>query len=105
MDTLYCICKLLPIYSKSPIFAHKSRYASFLHGVFGNPSGYFVCDLVTQILGTVPYDTQSSDCIKQGAIFKPLRIRLNKSANDVTFAPKFCVVSRWLPANKSVAFY
>jgi len=26
------------------IFAHENRYASFLHGVFENPSCYFVSD-------------------------------------------------------------
>jgi len=40
----YHIGKILPIYSMSAIFAHKSRYARFLHGVFGNPSCYFVSD-------------------------------------------------------------
>jgi len=40
----YYIGKILPIYRISAIFAHKSRYASFLHGVFGNPSYYFVYD-------------------------------------------------------------
>jgi len=38
------IAKIPLAYSISPIFAHKSRYASFLHGVFGNPSSYFVYD-------------------------------------------------------------
>jgi len=38
----YYICKILPMYSISAIFAHKSYYASFLHGVFRNPSCYFV---------------------------------------------------------------
>jgi len=40
----YYIGKILPIYSISAIFAHKSHYASFLHGVFENPSCYFVYD-------------------------------------------------------------
>jgi len=40
----YYIGKILPICSISAIFAHKSRYASFLHGVFGNSSCYFVYD-------------------------------------------------------------
>jgi len=34
----YYIGKILLIYSISLIFAHESRYACFLHGVFGNPS-------------------------------------------------------------------
>jgi len=38
----YYIGKILPIYSISAIFAHKSHYASFLHGVFRNPSCYFI---------------------------------------------------------------
>jgi len=38
----YYIGKILPIYSILSIFAHESRYASFLHGVFGNPSCYFI---------------------------------------------------------------
>ena len=45
------------------IFAHKSRYASFLNRVFGNPSCYFVYNESTQILCTVPYNAQPSDCI------------------------------------------
>jgi len=40
----YYISKILPIYRILAIFAHKSRYASFLHGVFGNPSYYFIYD-------------------------------------------------------------
>jgi len=35
----YYIDKIPPILA---IFAHESRYASFLHGVFGNPSCYFI---------------------------------------------------------------
>jgi len=59
----YYIDKIRPIYSISAIFPHESRYASFLHGMFGNPSCYFVYDLM-QILCTVPYDPQPSDCIE-----------------------------------------
>ena len=62
------------------------------------------CMINWRKLCTVPYDAQISDCIKQCAIFRPLRNRPNKPANDVTFAPRFCVVSRWLPANKAVIF-
>ena len=40
----YYVGKILPIYRISAILAHKSCYASFLHGVFGNPSCYFVSD-------------------------------------------------------------
>jgi len=40
----YHIGKIPPIYNTSAICAHKSHYASFLHGVFGNPSCYFVSD-------------------------------------------------------------
>jgi len=40
----YHIGKILPIYSISAIFAHKSRYTSFLHRVFRNLSCYFVSD-------------------------------------------------------------
>jgi len=40
----YYIVKILPIYSISAIFAHKSRYANFLHRVFKNPSCYFIYD-------------------------------------------------------------
>jgi len=59
----YYIGKIQPIYNISAIFAHESRYASFLHGVFGNPSCYFVYDLM-QILCTVSYDALPSDCIE-----------------------------------------
>jgi len=59
----YCIGKFGPTYSISAIFAHESHYASFLHGVFGNPTCYFVYDLM-QILCTVPYDALPSDCIE-----------------------------------------
>jgi len=59
---------------------------------------------LTQILCTVPYDTQPSDCIKYSAIFIPLHNHPNKPTCDVKFAPRFCVVSRWLPANKSMVF-
>ena len=44
MLPMYYIGKILTIYSISAIFTHKNRYASFLHGVFGNPSCYFVYD-------------------------------------------------------------
>jgi len=60
----YYIGKSMPIYSISAIINHKSRYATFLHEVFGNPSCYFISDKLTQILCTVPYDAQLSDCIK-----------------------------------------
>jgi len=40
----YDIGKIPPIYNISAIFAHKSRYANYLHGVFGNQSCYFVSD-------------------------------------------------------------
>jgi len=40
----YYISKILPIDSISAIFVHKSFYVSFLHGVFLNPSWYFVYD-------------------------------------------------------------
>jgi len=40
----YSIGKIPLIYSISATFAHKSQYASFLHGVFGNPSCNFICD-------------------------------------------------------------
>jgi len=40
----YYIGKIPLIYSISAIFAHKSHYDSFLHGVFGNQSLYFVYD-------------------------------------------------------------
>jgi len=40
----YYIGKILPMYSISAIFAHKSCCDSFLHGVFGNQSCYFVYD-------------------------------------------------------------
>jgi len=40
----YYIVKILQICSISGIFTHKSGYASFLHGVFGNLSCYFVYD-------------------------------------------------------------
>ena len=56
-----------------------------------------------QILCNVPYDIQPSDWFKY-VIFRPLCNRPNKPVYDVTFAPRFCVVSRWLPANKSVVF-
>jgi len=50
----------------SAIFAHKIRYAVVVHGVFGNPSCYFVSepDWLTQILCPVPYGTEPSDYIK-----------------------------------------
>jgi len=35
---------ILPTYSISATFAHKSCYTSFLHGVFGNLSCYFIYD-------------------------------------------------------------
>ena len=60
----YYISEILPMHSISAVFAHKNPYASFLHGVFGNPSCYFVYDYLMQILYTVPYDAQPSDCIK-----------------------------------------
>jgi len=44
MLTKYHVGKILPIYSILAIFAHKGHYASFLHGVFKNPSCYFVSD-------------------------------------------------------------
>ena len=40
----YYIGKILPIHSILAIFTHKSRYASFLHGVFRNPSCYCIYD-------------------------------------------------------------
>jgi len=40
----YHIGKIPPICSISAIFVHKSHYAGFLHGVFGNPNCYFVSD-------------------------------------------------------------
>jgi len=42
MPPKYHIGKIPPIYSISAIFSHKSHYASFLFGVFRNPSCYFV---------------------------------------------------------------
>jgi len=44
MLSKYYIGKIPTIHNISPIFAHKSRCPSFLHGVFGNPSCYFVHD-------------------------------------------------------------
>jgi len=38
----YHISKILSIYSILAIFAHKSNYAGFLHGIFRNPSCYLV---------------------------------------------------------------
>jgi len=40
----YHIGKIPPMCSISAIFVHKSHYAGFLHGVFGNPNCYFVSD-------------------------------------------------------------
>jgi len=62
------------------------------------------CMINWRKLCTVPYDAQISDCIKQCAIFRPLRNHPNKPVYDVTFAPRFCAVGRWLPANKAVIF-
>ena len=99
----YYIVKISPIYRISAIFAHKIRYARFLNGVL-NPRCYFVYDCWTQILCTVSYDAQASDCVKLCAIFRPLVNRPTKPVYDIALAPKFCVASRWLPANKSVFF-
>ena len=44
-----------------------------------------------QILCTIPYDTQLSDCIKQSAIFRPLCNYPNKPVYNVTFTIRFCV--------------
>ena len=101
----YYIGKILPKHRISAIFAHKSRYTSFLHGVFGNPSCFFVSDWLRHTRSTLPYDAQPSDCIKQCPIFKPLRNRPNKPVYAVTFISRYCVISRWLPANKAVIFY
>jgi len=35
-------------------FAHKNCYAIVLHRVFGNPSCFFVCDCLMQIICPVP---------------------------------------------------
>jgi len=40
----YHIGKIPTMYSFSAIFDHKSRYTSFLHGVFRSTSYYFVSD-------------------------------------------------------------
>jgi len=36
--------------------------------------------------------------------YVPVHNRPNKPDYDVTFAPRVCAVSRWLPANKYVVF-
>jgi len=47
--------KILPIYSTSAIFAHKSHFASFLHGLFRNPSCYFSSASIQEIFADVKF--------------------------------------------------
>jgi len=43
-----------------------------------------------QILCTLPYNAQPSDCTKWCAIFRPLHNRPSEPFYDITFAPRFC---------------
>ena len=87
----------------STIFAHKRPYASFLHEVFRNPS----CCNPRLINANSLYCSLRRAALWLHQVVRNIqttRNRPNKPVCEVTFAPRFCVVSRWLPANKSVIF-
>jgi len=69
---------MLPKYSS--IFAHKSHCACFLHGVFGNPSCYFVYDLIN-----------TNSLYQARATFFGLRAEISQinDKNSFTCQPKF----------------